>query len=98
MIGNSEVTAKMSGEPYVFAWTFDFVQAIRERPLWARFLLRIAMGKYAYREFIGIMETLRDHGFYIDSGYELEHMKYHQKSIPFFDYLKINDQSTSGKL
>ncbi len=66
-----------------FAWALDFVRAMRERPLWAKILFRIVQGRYAYREFYGIVKALKEGGFSPYSEYELEHMNYHKDLVPF---------------
>ena len=38
-------------------WALDFCRAMAERPLWARLLFRLVLGKYAYREFIGLQNA-----------------------------------------
>jgi hypothetical protein len=63
-------------------WAMDFVRAARERPLWARILLRLAMGKYAYREFIGMMDSIQRDSGCLYLGYELEHLEYHTDKVP----------------
>lgn len=73
----------------VFAWALDFVRAMRERPLWAKILFRLAMGKYAYREFIGMMDAIEDDGYPLYHpfiSYGLEEMDYHQDEIPLVDW------------
>lgn len=64
-------------------WALDFVRAARERPLWARLLLRIALGKYAYREFIGLMDALQRDSLMPYYDYGLEGMDIHQDHVPF---------------
>lgn len=69
--------------PTVWMWAKDFHLAVYERPWWAKLLLRFALGKYAFHEFIG----LRDYFFNSDEhmgimNYELENMDYHQEKIP----------------
>ena len=64
------------------AWAIDFVRAIFERNILAKLFFRIAIGKYAYREFVGMVETMNKEGLYPWMDYDLKHMEYHQESIP----------------
>ena len=67
----------------VAGWAVDFVRAARERSLLMRLLMRFAMGGYAYREFVGMMDELDRRGFIPYMEYELEHMDYHDDEVPF---------------
>ena len=66
----------------VAGWAVDFVKAARERPLWARLLLRLALGRYAYRELAGLVTELKKQGFVTNLPYELEGTDYHRDAIP----------------
>lgn len=65
-------------------WGLDFGRAILERPFWARILFRIAVGKYAYREFIGLGDEWQNNlpgpGFGFDYG--IEGCEYHKDQMP----------------
>ncbi len=75
-------------------WVIDFIRAAIERPLWARLLFRlavgryayrefiVAVGRYAYREFIGMIYALRKDGYYFDVGYDLEDGNWHKDHTP----------------
>ena len=70
-------------EPWrTMAWALDFARAARERPRWARALFRIAVGKYAYREFIGLQDELARQSYSPYYGYDLERMDYHDDEVP----------------
>lgn len=64
-------------------WAIDFIRACVDRPIWARILIRLVMGKLAFREFIGLLETLDANGFSPHEGYNLEDMDYHADKVPF---------------
>lgn len=64
-------------------WAVDFIRAAGDRPLWARLLMRMAMGKWAYREFIGLMDELDRGGFIPYMSYELKSQRYHKDEVPF---------------
>ena len=64
-------------------WALDFVRAARERPFWAMILFRLALGRYAYREFIGLMDALDRGSLSPYLGYELEESDWHKDHVPF---------------
>ena len=64
------------------AWAMDFVRALSIRPFFAKILVRAVFGKYAYREFVGLIQCLRDKGYDLDFGYSLESCEYHNDVIP----------------
>ena len=51
------------------------------RPKIMRWIARLAMGKYAYRELYGIKETVLKHGYRI-WDYSLQTQEYHKDKIP----------------
>lgn len=67
-----------------FAWALDFCRAVRERPLWARILFRVVLGKYAYREFIGLQDTIAREGFGPYDDYSCQTASYHADNVPFY--------------
>jgi hypothetical protein len=66
----------------ICGWAVDFVGAARERPVWAKLLVRLALGKWAYREFIGLIDELYRNGCIPYVSYELENMEYHTDIVP----------------
>lgn len=66
----------------IVPWALDFTRAARERPKWARILFRIIVGRYAYREFIGLQDELLRQGYSPYFGYGLERMNYHDDEVP----------------
>ena len=70
----------------IAGWAVDFVRATRERPLLAKIVFRFVIGRYAYREFIGMMDALEVDGFVPYLSYELEQMDYHQDALPFVNW------------
>ncbi len=72
----------------VTVWALDFVRATRERPLWARLLFRLALGRYAYREFIGMQEWLARKGYSPECDYGIESTEYNKDKLPI-DFMKI---------
>jgi hypothetical protein len=64
-------------------WALDFCRAMSERPLWAKLLFRLALGKYAYREFIGLQNAFLgtgDNPFWEGVGHGCDYFK---DSVPF---------------
>ena len=70
----------IEGYARVFAWMQDFWAAFDERPLLLRWIARLAMGKYAYRELHGSREAIIDNGYGIHD-YSLHDMDYHKDRI-----------------
>lgn len=67
----------------VEAWAIDFTRAIQSRRRWVRLLLRCLMGRYAYRELVGLMEALEARGVSMHGvTYELQGQQYHNDSVP----------------
>ena len=66
-------------------WSQDFVLALLDRPFLAKILLRIVFGKYAYREFCGLVQAvdfnLGGHVLKNNIGYSLEDMEYHKDKM-----------------
>jgi hypothetical protein len=62
-----------------FAWAQDFVKALAERPKIVRLLLRFVFGKKAYREFVGLADTMIAAGYYF--SYDLDKMEYHNEKV-----------------
>lgn len=63
-------------------WALDFVRAAAERPLWLRIILKLVVGKSAFREFVGLVDELERGGFLPYLRYELEGMEYHRDKMP----------------
>jgi hypothetical protein len=70
-------------EPYdwvLFAWAIDFIRCIEEMPKWRKILIKLILGKYASREYVGMREHLDEQQ--IDQsqwGYGLENCDYHKE-------------------
>ena len=63
------------------AWAEDFVYALESRPQIFKRLFKLAIGKYAWREFVGMVETLIQCGGHLPKnvGYSLSNMDYHKE-------------------
>ncbi len=53
-----------------FAWGQDCWCAFNERPRFLRWLARVGMGRYAWREFVGMRDAIRDAGYDTDMPYD----------------------------
>jgi hypothetical protein len=65
----------------LLGWMQDFWAAFLERPKLLRWIVRIAMGKYAYRELYGSKEAILKSGYTI-WDYTLQEQEYHKDIIP----------------
>ncbi len=61
-------------------WAEDFVYALEERPKIFKWIFKLAIGKFAWREFAGMVESLIICGGYIprDVGYNCIDQEYHK--------------------
>ena len=70
----------------VTAWAEDFTYALEERPWICKLLFRIAIGRYAWREFTGMVIAMIQDGWFIPKnvGYGLRGMDYHKEKIEWW--------------
>jgi hypothetical protein len=63
------------------AWAQDFVYALEERPKIFKLLFKLAIGRFAWREFVGMVEMLMKSGGYTPNciGYFCEDNDYHKE-------------------
>jgi hypothetical protein len=66
----------------ISAWALDFVRALRERPLLAKIVFRLVAGKYAYREFVGMMDAMQREIGTVYMDYGLEGSQFHRDRLP----------------
>lgn len=66
----------------VAAWVSDFVRALHDRPWFFKIILRFVFGRYAYREFMGMIDAIEKRMAPIDLGYELYEIEYHKEKQP----------------
>ena len=73
----------MSNKDYaaVVFWALDFLRAARERGRFRRWLLKVILGRYAFREMMGMRQALADMGYDPDWEYGIEGCEYHQERI-----------------
>lgn len=73
----------MSGQDsFVWPWAMDFLRAARERPLWARLALPIVLGRFAFRELVGLQDALMRIGYSAYFPYGAGGASYHQEKGP----------------
>lgn len=65
----------------IYACAIDFARALYERNNLWKWLFRIAVGKYAYREYELLVLNMKITGLGDDIGYGLENCSYHKKSM-----------------
>ena len=67
----------------IISWAEDFYYALEERPKIFRWLFKIIIGKYAWREFLGLIECMLigGHIMLYYAGYGLEEQDYHKDKI-----------------
>ena len=61
----------------VSAWANDMCRALNERNRFWKWLFRLSLGKYAYREYVGMTNILLKAKYYPKAEYALEDAKYH---------------------
>lgn len=62
----------------LFAWSVDFVRCVEEFSIWRKWILRLVLGKYAAREYVGLREHLdSQQDRQSQWGYGIEGATYH---------------------
>ena len=64
-------------------WGLDMLRKIVEFSRFRKWLIRVLLGRYAYREMIGLRDALVEkHGLFIEPGwYGIESCEYHKDKI-----------------
>ena len=62
----------------ISGWACDMCRAINERNRLWKWLLRLCLGRYAYREYIGLLKYLEIGGFSPYLEYDLKQADYHK--------------------
>ncbi len=65
----------------VLGWGMDLCRAIHEFSRLRKWLLRLVLGRYAYRELVGLRDAIEEDGYPTDYGYELQGMGYHKDRV-----------------
>jgi len=86
----------------IMGWSVDFIRALRDRPLIMKILFRPLVGKYAYREFIGLMDELDRGGAVPYFDYGLNDIDYHEDVMPLWWWIErkpkpLKRKGTNGK-
>ena len=65
-------------------WGMDMCRAMMHFSKFRKYLLKLIMGKYAFRELIGLRDCIEQYGYTCsnpDIGYCLENMEYHKDKV-----------------
>ena len=72
----------------MYGWAIDFFRCLEEFGKFRLLLLRLMLGRYGYREMVGMFDTLKKVGWWTPgAGYELHSMDYHRDKTK----LEFND-------
>ena len=83
-IDSDEMTLPIETNSSLLMWSVDFWRAFLERPKIFRWITKLSMGKYAFRELYGTRECIEKQGYSLDInfiGYELTEMGYHKDKV-----------------
>ena len=64
-------------------WGLDALRALQERPRPFQWAIRLLMGRYAWRELIGLRDALIKIGYDFDCDYGIEGANYHKDKTPW---------------
>ena len=64
-----------------FAWGLDMLRKINEFGRFRKWLLRVILGRYAYRELIGLRDSIEKEGYHTKWEYGIERCDYHKDKI-----------------
>lgn len=64
----------------------DFIRALNERPALLKLLFRVVVGESAYREFLFMVDNIREYGPFND--YNLHHHEYHKDEKQWIWWVK----------
>ena len=76
-----EIDLTFESHTAVCAWAEDFFRAMRGRPRIYLVLIKLFMGRYAYRELIGMRDQLTKEHFLTDNLYYCQNQKYHDDKV-----------------
>lgn len=77
-----EIEAYGNGFCATVGWAQDFNYALNDRPWICKLIFRLVVGKYAWREFKGMVQALAQTGGWVQNiGYSLQDMDYHKDDI-----------------
>ena len=66
----------------LIGWTQDFFHVLEEFSRFRLWILRLVLGRYGYRELIGMFEDLKQRGHWIpEIGYDLRNVDYNQEKV-----------------
>jgi hypothetical protein len=73
-----EITVPIENYVSVFAWGLDMCRAMQRFGKFRKKLLKLVMGRYAYRELVGLRDCIEKLGYSTSLDYGLEGMDYHK--------------------
>ena len=66
----------------LIGWTQDFFYALEEFSKIRLWLLRLLLGRYAYREMVGMFEDVKKRGYWTPGfGYNLQDVSYNKEKV-----------------
>ena len=66
----------------LFGWVQDFFRVLEEFSKFRLWILRLVLGRYGYRELIGMFDDLKKHGDWTpEIGYGLEGTDYNKEKV-----------------
>lgn len=77
----NEIDLPIETNTDTLAWGLDFIRALRERPRLFQRIVRFFMGRYAWRELIGLRDSIEKHGWYTTFDYGIEGCEYHKDKV-----------------
>lgn len=76
-----EIDLPINTHAVVMMWAMDMLRAIQQQSKFRRWLLRMVLGRYAYREMVGLRDAIDAEGYDTHFEYSLEDMDYHQDKV-----------------
>ena len=70
-------------ETYVVyqAWSLDMLRKLYEHSKFRKWIIRLILGKYAFRELMGLRDQLIKDGYDLSFGYGLEDCDYNKNKV-----------------
>lgn len=66
----------------LYGWVVDFLRVLEEFGRFRLWILRLVLGRYGYRELVGMLEDLKRRGEWIPQcGYGLEDVSYNKEKV-----------------
>ena len=62
-------------------WGMDMLRAIHKHRKFRKWLIKLAIGRHAFREMVGLDDVINEYGYDTHSDYGLEDMDYHREKV-----------------